>query len=356
MLHAIGGSPAKRGSYGRNPESDHDGKLHRLVEWMERFQSRHAWLAVPYATVKKFGEDRAGSLAGLIAYYGFFSLFPLLLVLVTVLGIILSGDEDLQAKILDSALAEFPVIGDQIRENAGSLDTNGFGLVVGIGSALWAGTGVMKAAEDAMNDVWEVPMRQRPTFMMMIVRAMGMLVLLGGGIVLTTVLTGVAGGLGTGPALRAVGLAVGAALNIGILLFGFHILTVRDVGVRKLFPGAATAGIIWMVLQALGGYLLNNQIKGAGQTYGTFAVVIGLLWWLNLQAQIILLCAEFNVVLAYRLWPRSIIGSETDADRRALRLHAEVQERRDAEGVQVRFDNEARSFTEHESADRSGGH
>ena len=287
--------------------------MKRLVQRVDRLQKERPWLAVPVATFKKFGEDRAGSLAGLIAYYGFFSLFPLLLVFVAVLGLVLSGRPELQGDILDSALAQFPVLGDQIRENTGRLEASGLAFVVGLGSALWAGTGVMKAAEDAMNDVWDIPMRARPNFVMTVLRAVLMLFVLGTGVLATTLLTGLAGSLDPWPPLRVIGIALGAALNVGIFLLGFRVLTVRNLPVRRLLPGAVVAGLAWMVLQALGGYLLGNQVKNASQTYGAFAVVIGLLWWLYLQAQVVLLSAELNVVLADRLWPRSLSGPETPA-------------------------------------------
>lgn len=311
--------------------------MQRIFERIDRLQAQRPWTAVPVAVFKKFGEDRAGNLAGLIAYYGFFSLFPLLLVLVTGLGLVLSGNRDLQEEVLDSALTQFPVLGDELQSNAGELDANGFALAVGLASALWAGIGVMKAAEDAMNDVWDVPMRERPNFIMTIVRAFGMLVVLGGGIVATTILTGAMGALTTGTVVRLLGLLAGAVLNTGIFLLAFRVLTVRDVSVKRLLPGAALAGLAWMALQVLGGYLLDHQVSRASQTYGTFAVVIGLLWWLYLLAQVVLLSAELNVVLAKRLWPRSLTEPDRETDRRTFREHAQVEERHETEEIDVRF-------------------
>lgn len=319
------------------------GWVQRLVGRAEAFQAGRPWVAVPFATAKKFGEDRAGNLAGLIAYYGFFSLFPLLLVLVTLVGFVLRGNEDLQRDILDSALAQFPVVGDQLRENTGRLDTSGFALVVGGLSALWAGTGVMKAAQDAMNDVWDVPMAERPNFFLTVGRAFGMLVLLGGGILLTTALTGAVGAAagGTGAVARGLALLLCATLNVGIFLVGFRVLTVRDVTARQLLPGALLAGLAWLVLQVLGGFLLDTQVNKASDTYGAFAVVIGLLWWIYLQAQVMLYAAELNVVLANRLWPRSLTGHDRRTDRRTLHQHAKVEERAAEETVHVRFDDPA---------------
>lgn len=313
------------------------GWVARLVARLEELQAGRPWVAVPFATAKKFGEDRAGNLAGLIAYYGFFSLFPLLLVLVTLVGLALSNDEQLQRDILDSALTQFPVVGDQLRENTGKLETSGFALAAGSLSALWAGTGVMKAAQDAMNDVWDVPMSRRPNFFFTVFRALGMLVVLGGGVLLTTLVTAAVGAAGTHPVVRGVGLVAGGALNVGVFLVGFRVLTVRNVTVRQLLPGALLAGLAWMVLQLLGGFLLDTQVNKASDTYGAFAVVIGLLWWLYLQAQVMLYGAELNVVLAQHLWPRSLTGQDRPTDRRTLRRHAQVEERVEEEEVEVRF-------------------
>jgi YihY family inner membrane protein len=312
--------------------------VQRFVARIDRFQARRPGAAVPVAVVKKFGEDRAGNLAGLIAYYAFFSVFPLLLVLVTVLGFVLSDNAQLRQDVLDSALAQFPVLGDQLRDNTGELEGSAFALVVGVGSALWAGIGVMKAAQDAMNDVWDVPIRQRPNLVVAVVRSFGMLVVLGGGVALTTVLTGAMGAVGASLVPRAAGVVLGTVLNVGIFLLAFRILTVRDVTVRSLVPGAMLAGVAWMVLQLLGGYLLDTQISKASQTYGVFAVVIGLLWWFYIQAQVVLAAAELNVVLANRLWPRSLTGDDRHTDRRTLRQHAKVEERAPDEQVDAHFD------------------
>lgn len=335
-------------------------RVRTVLAGIERLEMGRPWLAVPVAVVKKFGEDRAGSLAGLMAYYAFFSLFPLLLVLVTVLGIVLKNSPELQQRILDSALAQFPVIGDQLRQNTGSLDVSGFALVVGLGSALWAGTGVMKAAEDAMNDVWDVPMRERPNFITSLLRALLMLVVLGGGIAATAVLTGTMGSVDASLPIRVIGIVAGGGLNIGLVLLAFRFLTVRNIPVRQLLPGAVLAGVAWLGLQAAGGYLLEHQVAEASNTYGTFAVVIGLLWWLYLQAQVFLFAAELNVVLTNRLWPRSLTGVDSEADRRALRRHAAVEERAREETVDVRFrddDSEAEgaraSFTPEERRART---
>src|SRR6266542_7113577 len=104
----------------------------RVVRRVDAFQQHHRAPGFAFGVVKKFGDDRAGSLAALIAYYGFLAVFPLLLLLVTVLGFALEHSPDLRHRVVDSALADFPIIGDQIAKNVHSLRATGLGLVIGL--------------------------------------------------------------------------------------------------------------------------------------------------------------------------------------------------------------------------------
>src|SRR5436190_12510858 len=167
--------------------------IERTMRRVDGFQQRHAVVAFPFAVVKKFGDDQAGMYASLIAYYGFFSLFPLLMVFTTVLGFVLEGNESAQQKILDSALAQFPVIGDQISNNIHSINGSGVTLLVGLVLTLWGGLGVMNAMQTGMNRVWDVPLRDRPNFWKSRIRALLMLVLLGTAAVASAIIAGIAG-------------------------------------------------------------------------------------------------------------------------------------------------------------------
>lgn len=323
-------------------EANRQGGAGGLVRRIDAFQQARPWAAFPLAVVKKFGDDSAGNLAALIAYYGFLSLFSLLLVLTTVLGTVLAGHPELQRRILSSALSEFPVIGDQLRTNVRSLHGSGAALVAGVAGALWGGMGVMKAAGNAMDDVWEVPKRERPTFVRSLARAALLLAVLGAGVVATTMLSGLgAGGASSFLPLKVAGMAAAAVVDVGIFLLGFRALTVRDVGIRDLLPGAAVAGLGWFALQAVGSYYVGHQLQGTSQTYGMFAVVLGLLSWMYLQAQLTLLAAEVNVVRAAGLWPRALSDQLTTGDKKAYASYAEVQERRPEVEVGVGFDDGA---------------
>ncbi|MEW6472872.1 MAG: YihY/virulence factor BrkB family protein [Actinomycetota bacterium] len=300
-----------------------------LVRKVNDYQRSHAWLGFPMGVMKKFGEDQAGNLAALISYYTFFSLFPLLLALVTILGFVLGGDPEIQRKIVDSALVQFPVIGDQIRDNIGSLDGNWIVLLIGLGGAVWAGMGAVDAAQNAMNSIWDVPIRDKPKFLKRRLRSLLMLVVIGGGLFLTAGASTVASSADSiGPAGRLLAPLLSMVVNIGVFLVAFRVLTERDLRWSELLPGAVIAGVTAALLQVAGGAIIDSKLKGASQTYGTFAVVIGLLSWLYLQAQLTLFAGEVNVVRSRRLWPRSLDPDDlTDGDRRALAQHAEVEER-----------------------------
>jgi YihY family inner membrane protein len=319
----------------------------RTVKRADAAQQRHSVLGFPFAVLKKYGDDQAGTYAALIAYYGFFSLFPLLLVLVTVLGIVLRDNPDLQQSILDSALSQFPVIGDQIRNDIHSLRGDGFTLVLGVLLTLWAGLGVMNALQLGMNRVWDVPLRDRPNFWKGKIRALLMLVLLGTATVAATVVAGiVAAGGGSGLA-QIGGLVLSLALNLGAFLLAFRILTARKLTWGDVFPGAAVAAVGWLILQTLGGFIVAHQLKSASQVYGVFALVIGLLAWMSLGATMTLYAAEINVVRKERLWPRGLTQPPlTEADKRTYRRAALAAQRRPEEKVSVQFPEESEPHAE----------
>jgi membrane protein len=302
-------------------------------------QRRKPFLSFPLAVVKKFGEDRAGQLAALIAYYGFFSLFPLLLAFVTLSGILLQ-ESALQDRLVDAALSQFPVIGDQLRVKP--LPDKGLALALGIGGALWAGLAGIKAAQNAMDHVWDVPMKRQPSFPIALLRAVLMLLTLGVFVLLASFLGGVAAGTEDAPiGVRAAGIAGTLVLNFLIFLVAYRVLTVEEVTWRDVFVGAVFAGIVWTVLQALGGYVIGHKLESARATYALFAAVIGLITWIYLGAQVTLLGAEINVVRTRRLWPRALDPDRLmEADERALRDHARVEERREEETVEVQFGND----------------
>jgi membrane protein len=318
------------------------GRFHRLIAAVDRFQQRHAVLGFPLAVRQKFADDQGGFLAASVTYYAFFSIFPLLLVFVTLLGYALEGDPDLQRRVLDSALADFPVIGPQLKTNVHSLRGSAPALVVGIGVAVWAGTGVALAIENALDHIWGVPIRRRANPLFARLRALVWIAVLGGVTLIGTVLGSASAFATYGPAVRAAAVLMSLSINIAIFLAVFRVLTSHSPSWRDVLPGALVAAVAWEVLQLVGGYIVDRQLRHASSTYGVFAIVVGLLSWLLLAANVTLFSAEMNVVLKHRLWPRSfsLITEQplTLGDEHALRRRAGVEERRSDEDVSVGFD------------------
>jgi membrane protein len=305
---------------------------------LDRRQQSGRRLSFVAAVIKKFGDDQGGQLAALIAYYGFVSLFPLLLVLVTVLGFVLQGDPGEQQKILDGALGQFPIVSSELKLH--SLTGSGIGLAIGVLGSLLAGMGITGATQNAFNRIWGVPFKDRPNFVFAHLRGLGMLAILGTLSVVSTTVAGFVGSSSHAAPDVVGGIILAFALNMALFMTAFKLLTAVDVTWRELLPGVIVAAVFWQLLQHLGGYYINHELKRTGPLYGTFALVLGLLAWLYLGAQLTVLAAEINVVKVKRLWPRSFFSEPLlEADRRALRSSAEVEERIEQENVEVSFDD-----------------
>jgi membrane protein len=307
------------------------------VRALDRLQRRRGVLGFPLGVVKKFSDDHAGNLAALMAWYGFFALFPLLLVLVTVLGYVLRDNPSLYNDIVDSAIGQFPVIGEDLQVNA--LGGSTVALAIGLAGAIWAGLGITLAGQRAMDQVWDIPHRMRRNFLT--ARLRGLLILLVLGLLNVAVTTAVGllvGGLG-GTTLRVAGFAASALLDVALFWAVFRLFTSDAVPTRQLWLGIVLAAVGWAVLQTVGGIYVDRVVRRANQTYGFFAIVIGLMSWLYLGAQMLLYAAEANVVRTRRLWPRSLFEPATEADRQALRAAARVEERRDGERIEVTFES-----------------
>lgn len=309
---------------------------------LDAWQRRHSVVAFPVAVLRKFVDDRASNLAALVTYYAFFSIFPLLLVFVSVLGFVLQGDPSLQEDLVDSALGRIPVVGTQLDSGVEPLTGSAIALAVGLATALWAGLGVMLALTRAFEAIWDVPRVEQHGTLAARARGVAVLLALAAGLVVSTVAAGSAVTGAIGPVAERVGaLVISFAVNAVVFLVTFWVLNARPLRVGEIAPGVILAALASLVLQSLGGWYVTAAVERASDTYGTFAVVIGLLSWLWLGSNLLLLAAEVNVVLHRRLWPRSLSGALSPADREALAdaVHAARQDRR--QEIVVRFDDDA---------------
>jgi YihY family inner membrane protein len=287
------------------------GSIGARLRAIDRAQQRHPATALPCAVYKKFSEDNGGQLAGLISYYAFFSLFPLLLVMVTVLGLVLHGDTTLQHQIETSSLASFPVIGTDITKHLHSLTVGGLPLAIGLITALLAGLGVTHATQIAQDRMWDIPPAARNSWWRWRLRGLALIAILGAFNIAATVIDGwVDAGSARGVLPTLAALVVSLGLDLGLFVAVFVLLTSYPATVREILPGAILATILWQILQYAGSYVVQHEVSKASNTYGLFAIVLGTLVWLHIGAEATLYAVQLNVVRAKGLWPRALIGGD----------------------------------------------
>jgi YihY family inner membrane protein len=276
-----------------------------VLQKLDERQKSSKPLSVAVATFKKFSEDQSANLAAMIAFWAFFSVFPLFLVLVTVLAIFLP-DSDKQS-VLGHVAQMLPLLDPK---SVSGLSGEWWTIVLGLATAIWSGTGVVRTAQFAFNSVWGTAPDKQPKLLKQTLRSVYVLGTVGVGLVLTTLLSGLvassANGVNIGAVGRVGGYILSAALDVGIFLAAFRILTDRDVTMRDVLPGALLSGIAFFVLQELSTLIISRYLQNAQSTYGHFATVITILWWFYLQSMITMLGAQLNVVLKQHSYPRSL--------------------------------------------------
>lgn len=318
---------------------------------LDRLQRRRPVLGFPIAVVYKFVDDQGGYLAALITYYAFVSLFPALLLFSTVLGIVLAGSPELQQQILNSALGQIPVIGDELgrpeRIGGGTV-----GLVVGVLGSLYGGLGVAVALQNAMNTAWTVPKNLRPDPIRARVRGLGLLSTVGLAVLAITALNVLSAAGYFGPESGLVVFVVGTSFYVGVFVVAFRLATARPVSIPEVLPGAVVAGLIWQLLQTFGSVYVKYVVSNATVTNGVFAVVLGLLAFLYVTSVSIVMCIEINVVRVDRLFPRALLAPFTDdvelteGDKLTYTGQAEAQRSKPFEDIDVTFVDPPRGQSE----------
>ncbi len=311
-------------------------------------QQRFGPAAVVVGVTKKFGDDNAGALVANLAFSAFLCVFPLLLLLVTVLNIVLAHDPGARHSLLHSTLHEFPVVGSQLGSQIHGLQRSSvIGLVVGLLALLWGSTGLAQSGLFSMSQVWNLPGPERPNFLKRLGRSFAFLAVLGSGLVVTTALAGFGTFGRHNVALGVVSEGLAIIVNIATYVGAFRVLTPKVVPSRQLVAGAVVGGIAWTILQAVGGYLIGHDLKNDSTTYGTFGVVLGLVAFIYLGSQITIYAAELNTVLARHLWPRGLVQPPlTEADQKSLALQATQNQRRPEQEVSVDFTTPAMTQAE----------
>ena len=322
-----------------------------LVDRVDDLQRRRRVLGVPLATVYKFFDDQGGYLASVITYYAFVAIFPILLIASSVLGFVLQGHPTFKQNLLNSTLAQFPIVGDQLGRPEGIKGSTS-AVVIGAVAALYGVIGLGQAAHNAVNVTWAIPRNSRLNPFVSRLRSLVWLVVAGLSLVLVTVVSSfgshldvvLGADLGTEWRWASIGLAV--LFNTGVLTLMMRLSTPLRERVRDALPGAVLIAVCWQLLQILGGVYVQHVITKASQMNAVFAVVLGLMALIYIASVIAMIGLEFNVVLTKKLYPRALLTPFTDnirmteADRQVYREYAQAQRHKGFERIEVSFDQD----------------
>jgi membrane protein len=318
-----------------------------MVDRVDKLQRRHRVLGIPVAVVYKFFDDQGGYLAAVLTHYAFVAIFPMLLIASSVLGFVLQGHPGLERQILSSALAQFPIVGDQLGR-PGGIQGSAPAVVVGALTATYGVIGLGQAAQNAVNVTWAIPRNSRLNPIVSRLRSLGWLVLAGLALVLVAVLAGVGSQIDVfnnrfGGGVHWALLVTTVVINAVVLSMMMRWSTPQKDRWRDVLPGAGVIAVMWQVLQLLGGVYVSHVIAKASPMNGSFAVVLGLVALLYVASVMAMLGLEVNVVLGKRLYPRALLTpftdavQLTDADKRVYREYARAQRHKGFERVHVTF-------------------
>ncbi len=320
-----------------------------VLERIDAYQREHGWLGFPLAVIYKFADDRGPHLAALVTYYGFVSLFPMLLILFSLLGFLLQGNAHLQDLIVNSALVNFPIIGPQLRHNVTDIHGSGAGLAAGIVGTVYGATGAMQAAQAGFNRIYGVARNEQPNPLKGRLRSLGLMLLLGLAVLLSSAIATIVGtpnplAARLGLAVRTLGYPLTFVLNVGLFSAAFQLLTARDLRLHDVIRGGIVAAAAWLVLQTVGSSYIAHRLRHAESGYGTFGVVLAAIAWIYLEALVLMIAAEINVVRASQLWPRALLTPFTDAvvltdaDERTYTMYAATERFKGFQTITTRFE------------------
>lgn len=261
-----------------------------------RVRSRHHLIDTVGEMLDGWRRHLSGRNASLLSFFMFLSIFPLMLAATTILGFVLEGDPELQQRLIDGAADEIPLIGENLK-NGEALEGSVWVLIVGLLGALWSSTKAFVGLQSALDDTWEVHIDERPGLHVQRSRAIVGLLILGASQV-GNIIVAAAISAANMPGIGVFAAIAGSLLvNVLVIAGMYRFLTSASPSWGDVWPGAIMAGIIFTALQHFGPLIVQNITDNAGETYGTFAVVLGLITWLGFLAIGGLMAAELNAAI-----------------------------------------------------------
>lgn len=290
---------------------------------VDAWQQGHHAAGFVVAVIKKYSDDQAGQRAALLTYYGFLSLFPLLLVATSVVDFIVQRNVQLQTRLLGDITSYFPVVGHQLQQNVHKTHKTGIALVIGVLFTLYGARGIADAARGTLDIAWGTPRMRRAGFPEGLLKSIALLLGTGLGLAVTTGLASYAtAALRHSFLFRLVPIAINAILLYLIAMYVFLVGASKRRAREDLRLGAIVLVAGLLVLQTAGGYLITHELRRTTGMYGQFALVLAIVFWLYLLSQLFAYAIEVNVVHTHKLWPRSLDSAHpTVADVKAGQMH-----------------------------------
>jgi membrane protein len=330
-----------------------EGPVPRRASRLDDWQREHPVLGIPIGIIYKFFDDQGGYLAAVVTHYAFIAILPLLLIASAVLGFVLQGDPGLEQRILSSALAQFPIVGDQLGRPEG-IQGSTAAVVIGILAATYGAVGLGQASQNAVNVVWAIPRNSRLNPVVSRIRSLGWMIVAGLALAVVALLTSVSShvevlGSDLNGAMHWLVVAVTVVVTTCVLGLMIRWSTPQQDRFRDALPGAAVTAVLWQVLQMVGGIYVSHVIANAGEMNGVFAIVLGLVALIYIASVMAILGLETNAVLGKHLYPRALLTpftddvALTDADRRVYREYARAQRHKGFERISVTFDESTES-------------
>jgi YihY family inner membrane protein len=315
--------------------------INAILNRIDRYQQSHQLPSIVYAIIRKYGDDNAGYLASLITYYGFLSIFPLLLAATSLIAIASSYNLPFATNLTAALANNFPLIGNELQRNVHGLHSTGVSLAIGIALALFGARGVADAFRHAINEIWQIPKADRPMFPNDIFVSLKIIFVGGFGFILSSVVSSVIQSYGSSLVSTILANLISLALIYLTLLALLLLAVPRTMKRTDLRRGAIGTALGFQALQLIGTIVVTHTLGHLNATYGIFALVLGLLFYISLQAQILVYALEYNVVMRRHLWPRSLtLEPVTIADEDALSGQAKKEKITAKEGIDVKFAKE----------------
>ncbi len=318
------------------------GKFYnQLLSRLDDLQMKHKSLSFGYALIKKYSQDQGGNQAALITYYGFLSLFPLLVAALSFAQLAIFKNAHLKSSISSALNNYFPLVGHQLQSNVHGLGKAGIALGISILVTIYGAKGVSSILRQAMDGIWQVPRANRAGGVKGIIRSLAVIFIGGAGFIVSGILSSYGAGRSSMVGLRILSLTISFLLTYAVLLVVLKLSVSVKTPIRNFYVGTAVATVGLQIIQAAGGFVITHELGHFSSLYGSLAIVFVVLFWIYLQARVLLYAAEIDTILYFNLWPRSITGfRRTVADQKALKMYVKRAELTNDENIEVRFESQ----------------